>query len=425
MSLWYFIFISLCTLIVFFLILSLLKDFNSKLFYTVFSFFFYFYNGIGLAFEEVSIRLRIYYLFFFIFFSITFVVVYRMKSPIQKPIEIYLSNVSFRSIKLVNFFAYTYVFLIFVNLIYPEFILSRLWHPPLPDLSGTLNDFERKDSSKIISKILFYLQTLFFPFFILHFDFLNKNKKIYYFLGLSFLLNYISFVKSAYISRSDILLNLQIATLSYFLLKQKIPKKSLTSITIVVFFFVIYFAMYQQIRLGKSDFGALSEVLSKAFETEVSFPRDVVQKLLDYEYQFEFSKFLVWIFTLPIPKIFIPNLISFELNKNISELILNISNDDQYFYILLPGTLGEGLFIYGKLYFLIHAIFCGTLFGFIMKAFKNLRMYPFLLAYLMALMSYYTARGGLVSSLPLLINGNILLFLYFAFLKRIRFKSKN
>lgn len=404
-----------------------LKDFNSKLYLVVFTFFFYFYNGIGLAYIEISNMLRIYYFIFYIFFSSGFVLFYRLKIPSYQKMQFKFENIRFESEKMIKTFAYIYMFLIFFALIYPANIIGRLISPPVPDLIGNLNDYKPTEASNaLITKLLFYVQILFFPFFFLYFDFLKKRRKIILFLILTTILNYFIYVKSAYISRSEILVYLQMGFLVYFLQKQKISTRSVMVMLVPLTMIVVFFAAYQELRLGNDSeiSNGISQVLTKAVETEISFPRDVMQKIIDNKMTISFTSFLAWLFTLPIPKILLPNVIVFELNKNISEQLLGISADNQYFFILLPGLLGESIYIYGKYFFFIQAIFCGALFSFVLRLFKHNTKYYFFQAYLMVLMSYMTCRGGVVSSLPILINGNLLVILFFIFLNRITLKSK-
>ena len=103
-------------------------------------------------------------------------------------------------------------------------------------------------------------------------------------------------------------------------------------------------------------------------------------------------------------------------------MLLGISSEDQYFFILLPGILGEGIYIYGGLFFL-HAIFLVFIFGVFLRLFRTNIHFNFFIAYLMVLMSYYTCRGGIVSSLPILINGNLLFFFYLFFLSKLKLKK--
>lgn len=404
-----------------------LKDFNSKLYLAVFTFFFYFYNGVGLAYIEISNILRAFYFVFYVFFASGFVLFYRLKIPLFQKIQFNFKNIRFESCKMIRFFAYGYIFLLCLQLIYPANIIGRLISPPIPDLLGTLNDYQpREDSNELVTKLLFYVQTLFFPFFFLHFDLLKKRKKIILFILLSTILNYFTYVKSAYISRSEILMYLQICFLVYFLQKQKISTRSVMLMLVPLASIILFFAAYQELRLGNDSeiSSGVSQVLAKAFETEISFPKDVMQKVIDNKMTISFTSFLAWLFTLPIPKILIPNVVIFELNKNISEALLGIPADDQYFYILLPGLLGESLYIYGKFFFFIQAIFCGALFSFVLRLFKHNTRYYFFQAYLIVLMSYITCRGGIVSSLPALINGNLLVVFFFIFLKRISLQNK-
>jgi hypothetical protein len=118
-----------------------------------------------------------------------------------------------------------------------------------------------------------------------------------------------------------------------------------------------------------------------------------------------------------------PKLIVFELNKNISETLLGIPTDDQYFFILLPGILGESIYIYSIYFYMFHAIFIGFLFALILRLFKNNHKYYFYQSYLIVLMTYYTSRGGIVSSLPLIINGNILVLFFFYYLNKFSIKK--
>jgi hypothetical protein len=418
--------ILILTLILLFTFLYALSDFNSKLFLVVFTFFYYIYNGVGLAYSEVSNILRLAYLIFYIIFCLTFIYFYRIKIR-----QYYIIRKSFDyprigSEKQIKFFAYLFILLNFISLIYPNFIVSRLIHPPTPDLLGNLNDFQQSNAPNILlSKILFYIQTLCFPFIFLYFDVFKVNNKIKTFLILTTVLNYVSYVQSAYISRSDILMYIQISFLVYFLTKQKFSLNTIKKIAIPIFLIVFFLSAYQEIRLGNNTeiSSGVTLVLKKAFETEVSFPKDVMQKIIDKKLTTSFPNYVGWLSTLPVPKFLIPKLIVFELNKNISETLLGIPTDDQYFFILLPGILGESIYIYSIYFYMFHAIFIGFLFALILRLFKNNHKYYFYQSYLIVLMTYYTSRGGIVSSLPLIINGNILVLFFFYYLNKFSIKK--
>ncbi len=427
MSLAWFLSILLLTGGIFFFFLYYLRHFDARVFLAAFTFFYYFYNGVGLAYEEISIQLRIYYVLFYIVFCASFTLVFRVRSTMLTKAGDKVRNLRVKSFGLAKVLALVYVATVLLPLVYPSNVISRLIHPPVPDLLGNLNDFQpAKDSSQMLMKIIFYAQTLCFPFFIFHFDLIKRKRKILFFLLIGNLLNYVGYVQTAYISRSDILSYIQIALLVFFLVRQRIRFKHVAAISVPIIMVILIFSAYQDIRLGNDagDSGGVTKVLTKAFETEIGFPKDVMQKIIDKKMTTDLPNYFLWLATLPIPKILMPNLIHFELNKDISQVLLGIPPDDQYFFILLPGVLGEGIYIYGIYFFFLHALFCGILFGCLMRVFKYIKQYPFLLAYLMVLMSYYTCRGGIVSSLPVMVNGNLLFILYVLFLQRVTFKKE-
>ena len=420
-------FFGILTLMLILLIIFIrnLYHFQARLFLLTFSLFYYIYNGVGLAYNEISLTLRIYFFIFYIIFCVVFILFFRIKSKLLNKVEYKIKGIEIKPKTIVKAFAFIYILTVILPLFYPTLIIGRLINPPTPDLLGNLNDFQIVNApSQTFMKLAFYVQTLCLPFFIYFFDVTVRKNKIVLYLLNAIILSYVAYVQSAYISRSDILLIFQIALLVFFIVQRKISSKHLFAISIPILLIIIFFSAYQEIRLGKDSISSnsVNMLLTNAFETEISFPKNVVQKIVDKGFTTDLSNYFLWLTTLPIPKIFISNHNNFELNKELSQLLLGISSEDQYFFILLPGILGEGIYIYGGLFFL-HAIFLGFIFGVFLRLFRTNIHFNFFIAYLMVLMSYYTCRGGIVSSLPILINGNLLFFFYLFFLSKLKLKK--
>lgn len=105
------------------------------------------------------------------------------------------------------------------------------------------------------------------------------------------------------------------------------------------------------------------------------------------------------------------SLSDFRINDIISTYILGTSRGDRGFYIVLPGLIGESIFLFGKSFFWLHGLFLGLVSSFVLKLFVYIRSSVFLQTYFVFLITYQLNRGGVASFLPIVVNQFILFYI--------------
>lgn len=386
---------------------------NDRMTVILFLLGFYVYSGIGGARIGVQKNYVFYYLLFIIIYLSTYIYFY-------KKYNVFNSRYGYKKDTLsIAYFSEGYwgliiLFYYMINLFpffYPINQVSKLYTLTGPDLTSLFSERFYTTSTDILSKIVDYFDILLLPFFYVG---IYRYKEKVFKLGLSILgLIYLQYSLNGYIGRGQLMMGLATFVLAVYTHKQGYRKFILISGVLVLPFIFQALYWYSLSRIGNTEqYGDLSNGLYNIFVQETSFPIMVVQKIFDNNYHADIGSYFKWIITLPIPKILTGVIDGARINLEISEDILNRYRTSPGFYIMLPGLLGESIYIYGKILFILHSIFIGWAMSLTIHLFSKYKEFNILLIYSVITFAYILNRGGLASTLPILVNQYMLIYIY-------------
>jgi len=231
-----------------------------------------------------------------------------------------------------------------------------------------------------------------------------------------FLPLYLDYVYELYIGRGKILLAILVLGIFVWVVRPERRRAMLLMGLLLGPWLVVAFSFYASLRLGVRGgdvtlFGALSEI----FQSEFSFLIRTGLSLIQSGKTANLASYLAWVVSLPVPAFFKSGLDVALINYEISQIVLGSFVGDYGFYVALPGLLAESFYIYGGGYFWLHALMLGAFAGFLSTLLsRNPRMVG-VYAYVVGIFFYTLNRGGVSSTLPLLVNGFIVFYVYLFF----------
>lgn len=397
-----------------FLWLFTYRDKKARIFFLFFAMMYLLYSGIGGALEGVTPIYTTYYFVFTCCISFGIYVGLKQKCG-QKDLNSSWSNfldyfLDRYAKKIIIF----YYLLLLSQLIYPENKLMHLIAPPSPDVLSILRERYQGDGADLFTIVISQIQTIFYPFFLLSL-YLYRKKTIK--LALIVLgTYYINYCISAYLGRGSMMQALLIVLAFTYFYQPKIGKIILICSIVLFPTLVIFLVQYSVTRLGGtaesiSGMDAVGEILKQESEYPLHFER-----ILGLQAKYRLN-FLIWLFTMPLPGVFRGG-IDANLTALLSEDLLGMSRDSRGFYILLPGVVGESVFLLGQNLYWLNGILYGWLMG---KTYRVLSKYQQLFGVLIVAalcFGYTTNRAGVFSGFPFVLK--VLLYFYFIllFLKR-------
>lgn len=370
------------------------------------------YSGIGAADSRVPF---VYIVYFFIFFTAT-VVGFHMGRVIFLPFSKIIGQKIPKALgsmsggiawQVVIVF---YILISLVPLVRPEFRLHYLLMPPKPDLHYV---FYRQftEEPNVVLRLIGYIKLLATPFFYLALYRLHSNVcKI--FILIIFLM-YIDYVANAYIGRGDVLLNFGLLILGIWILRPKYRRWIIMTGIIFMPFFLYALYWYGCIRIG-GTIGKVSigEAIISILTSELSFPIRVGMPIIEAGARVNFSDYLVWIITLPLPKLLTGPIKGARINYEISEFILGLPIGAPGWYVVLPGIVAESFYIFGSKLFWLHGLFLGIIAAFFARVTERVPQFLFFYLYVVGQFTYILNRGGIAALLPTIINEFLLFYLY-------------
>jgi hypothetical protein len=231
--------------------------------------------------------------------------------------------------------------------------------------------------------------------------------------GILISLLYIRYVDSAYLGRGPVVQTLAILLLSVWFLRPAYRSRLVIISTVAAPFVLYGFYLYALIRIGDvvRDVGLLG-ALSVMLQTELGFVRDVGVKILETGARVDLGRYLLWIVTLPLPKILTGPIEVARINYEISEVVLGMQRGTYGWYVVLPGLVAESIYIFGTRLFWLHGVFLGLIAAFFAKVAERVPQLFFLYLYLVVMFGFVLNRGGIASLLPPVINEFLLFYLF-------------
>lgn len=388
------------------------------------------YNGVGAAYPEVPAKYLIFYFGFilalacsFFFFTVTFAGVSRHSGRVLNQT---LSDIDKQRVW--DIIIWTFIFLHFVPLLYPEFRLQEFFNPRPPDLKTAFQIRFQVQEVNIFLKIIGYVRILMLPFFFIALYKHRQNiKKVV--LVLLFLL-YIQYVNKSYIGRTAVGMTALLIFISLWVLRPNYRKGLVVAGIALVPFVFAAFNFYGIIRIGGTvyEFNIL-RAASEMIYNETGFPIGVGMPIIESGQRVNLASYFRWILTLPIPKVLAGDIAGARINYEISEVILGTSIGAQNWCVVLPGAVAESVYIYGRSFFWLHGVFVGFLAAFVVRLVERTPYLLFLQAHLVLLFFYVFNRAGIAALLPDIVNDLILFYGFILFLVfnpiHIKSNSKN
>lgn len=325
---------------------------------------YFIYSGIGISVLEDKLTYTFYYIIY------TIVLVFSLYIFRSKGFNMSITDTEIGDLidkyKLKIIFLYTTLYLIL--LIFPENKLYLLLSPPSLDISNVMEMVVGEKKSDGFTSIITLLTNILMPFF--YIALIRYKDKPLLLLFYILVPTYIIFCKDAYISRTVIVLNslFYVSTLYYF--NEHLRKKIIIIGSVVSFFSIFFLAAFTSIRSGDTVSNmSFGDALKSLFIIEGTFPslfEDIyLNTIHGVTYGFEY---ITWLITQPLPGFLKSGFVDFNLNQQISKILLGVDNNDTVSFVLLTGLVSESVFIFGRSLFFIHAI----IFGFIVNIFLNL-----------------------------------------------------
>lgn len=375
----------LITLLAFWWVFSV-HDKTFKVLCLLFEVFFFIYCGLGIGYMET---LNKSYMLTYIVYAITFSQF--LKLFMKKKIKIPESNViNTFSEKWSKVIILSYLLFFIIPLIQSGRI-GNLVHPPLPKLGDVIaeTNFESNQVSSLFESFIsftyiFYLLALF-----------KYVKKPFLVVALLLLPTYIGYCQGGYIARSGAayLMTTVIFVLYHFY--PRIRKTIVYCLLLTIPFVIVFFAAFIYIRSGADVVKrGLIDSLNFLIQSESYYPQ-WYDSIISVNSTYALNYFY-WLVTLPLPGFMKP----FNINVNFNALFtadvtgVPLSGVTS---IVLPGLVNEGVYIFGKYFFFIHAIIFAFIFSITYNSINTRNNNYIALVSTMLQFSLLTSRGGTFS----------------------------
>ena len=380
-----------------------------RLMVAAFSVLYILYNGIGASFVNGVHSLYVFeYFVGHISLIISFIVFSRAFSLVGNVARGSMSDIIHRVIvndSLVVGLIIIFFLVSLAPLIYPEFHLSRLIRPPNPDVAAQF--FERQRAAvtgkfDTLSKVISNAELLLFPFYWI--SLLRFRKSPLTLLILTILPLYFFYCDRSYISRGKVLEYMFIYGGIVWYFNPAIRKYLVIAGIVALPVVPIVLLQYMTIRSGGTASAVSSiEAATTLLIQEASFPT-VSEKVYNSGKQLNLPNYLLWLTTLPIPKVVIGSVPTSSAQMEISAIILDIRPGQDGYFASLGGLVIESHYTYGSTFFWIHFCTIGMFMAFAAKfSEQNPYLIPILFMYIV-LMAYNVNRAGVSSALPVFIN---------------------
>lgn len=371
------------------------------------------YSGIGIALPDVPDYYLLYYFVFlsafaygFWFFKATFLNIGIRAGRVLSRV---LNNVDSHPFwPLVIIF---YLLLHFVPLIYPELRLQQLFTPPTPDLLAYWAERWAPQEIDVLQKLIEYVRVLLTPFFyIALYRYRQRLKLVVLLFGL---LLYLQYVAGGYIGRGAIMIVFSIIWLALWVAHRKYRRVLALVAVIAIPLVLVASYFYGVIRIGGTPEGITPvQAAVRMLESEISFLRDVGVTIIESGARVDLTAYARWMLTLPIPKLLTGEIEGARINYEISEIVLGLDRGEKGWYVVLSGLLAESVYIFGRHFFWLHAVFIAFLAALVIRLLERTPQLLFLQAYVVVTFAYHLNRGGISGPLGIFVNEFMLFYLF-------------
>lgn len=385
--------VGITSLLALFVIRSM--DKKQKIFFLLVYFFLLIYSGLGGALKSAN---KEYLFFFFSYISVLSLVLKKYDGKIVYNREELVSLTSFLDLHYINIII-VFILLDLSTLIYPENKLFLLISPPTAD--NLNHDFTDSGSGGIIEQIIYLLRTTLIPFFYWALYKLRNRKELL--IGVLIIDMYIQFCANHYLARNQMLTAALLVFIPYFQSVSSKKKVAFIILTIVAIPFLSYFFyVYSFIRKGHGAIAYSGIDTNMAMQLllgqEIGYP-------LYYDYFFEapynmIGQYFVWMLLLPLPGFLKFGYGLNKVNYSFSTAVTGLTPTDKGFGVLLPGLVGESIFMFGSYLFLLHALILGLIMKIVCNTLKQTESFTYIYYYFAVEFSFILGRAGTAAVYP-------------------------
>lgn len=392
--------IVITTTILFFSWIRKVENITQRVWYSLLVFFLLIYSGIGTSIEGANLNYLYFYYIYIFTLSVTIYYQYKkyknqlFKTTIDdKKILLFIDNYG-------QFIINLYIILNIFDLLYPNFKLHLLVSPPLPSLDNHFNKYIDDVNLDPISHSFYIFKQFLLPFFYLSlYKYRNNYKKVLFIL---LIILYINYCVSGYVGRGEILVAFIIVFLP--MLSNASSKRRRFLLFGGIFFIPLIaylLVQFSYIRLGSTTENmTIMEALGLLFKQEISYPL-LYDDYISASTNYGIAEYLLWIVFLPLPGFLKFGLNNFDYIIEFSSNISGLYAYESGFSIILPGIVGESIYIFGKVLFPCHAILLGIIISFLMRYLSSSKIYQYLTFFFVIKFTYALCRAGTVSVYPM------------------------
>lgn len=383
----YFLISLIITLLPFFWLIK--RPVREKLYVIPYIVFFFIYSGAGIAWDNCNKAYIPYYFIWMSFFSLA--VCLAMGRRRCQSVEGVQGTLSFWVIQYADIFIYSYIILQLLSLGISGKMYNLL-SPPSPDLLGVMEQVEEGHGE---GGIIYYLKHILFVFyFVSLYKYRNSPLKLFIAIFFPF---YVSYAGSGYLARSTVMGYLIIFIIAVYYYNPQLRKRIRLLVGIGLPFVLVGLSFYTFIRIGHDIDITPGEAIKLLAYQETSYPTqfDLIQKL---HFDTDLLKdYWEWLITLPLPGFLKDSSKDYFFNAIFTENIYGTMRGQMGFSVALPSIVGEGIFIFGRDYFFLHAVLLGFFVGTTYRIVKRKEEFFFFL-YAGVFMAFHSARAGTVAT---------------------------
>ena len=200
-------------------------------------------------------------------------------------------------------------------------------------------------------------------------------------------------------------------------------KRIIRILVIGVPLLAILLSFYTFLRRGAEVDVSVIDAIKLLLFQETSYPAHFVEIKKMTDHSDLFNDYIQWLTTLPLPGFLKDTSKDYFFNAIFTERLYGIVRDTQDFYILLPGVVNEGLFIFGTFLYPLHAIILGIFVGCAYRIVSSKDEF-FLFLYISVFLSSLTARAGTVSAYPVYLKDLLIYEILIFMLSRFKVKKR-
>jgi hypothetical protein len=366
--------------------------------------------GLGAAYEGSPTEYIRFYAIFLITLALAFTITLRWTSGVANrladmPAQRFTALTQHPMV--VRWILTAYFLLLLAPLLYPTLQIHKLWTPPRPDITSFTGLESRAD---LLEELIRYGRLLTFPFYLTSLYYFRRR---YLWLAILVLLpSYLKLCTFGYIGRGGIVIGALMFVLIVWLDRREKRKLIAVSAVAGLPFFLYALFILGHLRADvdyRYQASTMGEAIRQLIFSQTSFPT-LSGIVFDSGQTTDLPDYLRWLATTPIPKVFTGSLSDTRINYELAYLIRGMLPGDVGYTVDLTGVVTESVYIYGRNWFWLHAVFVGGLFGCLCTITERIPCTLAVSIHFAICWGYILNRAGIASAWPPLSNSFILFY---------------